>query len=141
MSPFHREFDVVPDLAVVAIAQLGGRAEHEVVDDLEVRRPYLPLLIVLLIQSAGVGADFTVNGLFDTDRLPPGGGEAGDDTAIWVHPTDTSLSVIVGVSKASNASVAGLYVYNLDGRRCRTIRVLCGTDALGPSHTAARTRA
>lgn len=35
-----------------------------------------------------------------------------DDPAIWIHPTDPSLSLIVGTDKEING---GLYVYNLQG--------------------------
>lgn len=41
----------------------------------------------------------------------PGGGDA-DDPAIWVHPTEASLSTIIGTAKD-----AGLAVYDLAGRQ------------------------
>lgn len=41
----------------------------------------------------------------------PAGGDA-DDLAIWVHPTDPSLSTIIGTTKD-----AGLVVYDLTGRQ------------------------
>jgi 3-phytase len=41
----------------------------------------------------------------------PGSGDAADDPAIWVHPTDPSLSVVIGTDKANG----GLAVYRLDG--------------------------
>ncbi len=41
-----------------------------------------------------------------------GGGDAADDPAIWVHPTDPSKSLIIGTDKQ-----AGLGVYDLTGRR------------------------
>ena len=37
-------------------------------------------------------------------------GDAADDPAIWVHPTDTSKSLILGTNKD-----VGVYVYGLDG--------------------------
>ena len=37
-------------------------------------------------------------------------GDAADDPAIWVHPTDASKSLILGTNKD-----AGVYVYGLDG--------------------------
>lgn len=40
----------------------------------------------------------------------PSGTDAADDPAVWVHPTDTNLSTIIGTDKT-----AGLVVYNLDG--------------------------
>jgi 3-phytase len=36
-----------------------------------------------------------------------------DDTAIWIHPTDPSRSLILGTDKEEGAG--GLYVFNLDG--------------------------
>jgi len=38
-------------------------------------------------------------------------GDAADDPAIWVHPTDPSLSLIIGTQKQG-----GLYTYDLSGR-------------------------
>ncbi|WP_262692715.1 phytase [Kordiimonas aestuarii] len=38
------------------------------------------------------------------------GGDAADDPAIWVHPTDPGQSLIIGTNKQG-----GIYVYNLDG--------------------------
>lgn len=40
------------------------------------------------------------------------GGDAADDPAVWVHPADPSLSLIIGTQKQS-----GLYVYDLSGAR------------------------
>lgn len=42
----------------------------------------------------------------------PNSGDAADDPAIWVHPTDPSLSVIIGTDKQE-----GLAVYDLQGRQ------------------------
>ncbi len=38
-------------------------------------------------------------------------GDAADDPAIWVHPSDPSLSTVIGTEKQS-----GLYVYDLSGK-------------------------
>ncbi|HEX2222216.1 MAG TPA: phytase [Candidatus Limnocylindria bacterium] len=40
----------------------------------------------------------------------PNGGDAADDAAVWIHPTDTSRSTIVGTDKQG-----GLAVYDLAG--------------------------
>jgi len=40
----------------------------------------------------------------------PHSGDAADDSAVWVHPTDTALSTVIGTDKQG-----GLAVYNLDG--------------------------
>jgi len=41
----------------------------------------------------------------------PSSGDAADDPAVWVHPTDPSLSVVIGTDKQGG----GLGVYGLDG--------------------------
>jgi 3-phytase len=38
--------------------------------------------------------------------------DAADDPAIWIHPTDTALSTVIGTDKSDEG---GLGVYNLDG--------------------------
>jgi len=43
-------------------------------------------------------------------------GDAADDPAIWVHPTDPERSLILGANKKD-----GLEVYSLDGRRQTTV--------------------
>lgn len=43
-------------------------------------------------------------------------GDAADDPAIWVHPDDPSLSLVIGTDKQS-----GLYVYDLEGRILQTL--------------------
>lgn len=43
-------------------------------------------------------------------------GDAADDPAIWVHPEDPALSLIIGTDKKR-----GLYVYDLSGRTLQTI--------------------
>ncbi|HEU4326842.1 MAG TPA: phytase [Roseiflexaceae bacterium] len=53
----------------------------------------------------------------DAEDVPEGalGGDA-DDPAIWVHPDDPALSVVVGVLKDG-----GLQVYDLDGQALQSI--------------------
>lgn len=41
-----------------------------------------------------------------------GSGDVADDPAIWIHPANTSLSIIIGVSKNTKG---GLHVYDLKG--------------------------
>jgi 3-phytase len=43
-------------------------------------------------------------------------GDAADDPAIWVHPTDSAQSVIIGTDKKR-----GLYVYDLSGKTLQMI--------------------
>lgn len=48
----------------------------------------------------------------------PAATDAADDAAIWVHPTDRALSLIIGTDK-----VNGLVTYNLDGSVQQTINI------------------
>ncbi|GAB4517006.1 MAG: phytase [Anaerolineae bacterium] len=57
-------------------------------------------------EMAAVGA---VTASMETVPVPSGV-DAADDPAIWIHPTDTAQSLIIGSDKTS-----GLVVYNLDG--------------------------
>ncbi|WP_395401989.1 phytase [Arthrobacter sp. UC242_113] len=43
-----------------------------------------------------------------------GSGDAADDPAIWIHPTDPSRSTIIGTDKSTDGH--GLVVYDLSGR-------------------------
>jgi 3-phytase len=45
-------------------------------------------------------------------------GDAADDPAVWVHPTDPALSVIIGTDKSAGG---GLGVYALDGSLLQTL--------------------
>ncbi|MFT3922972.1 MAG: phytase [Myxococcales bacterium] len=45
-------------------------------------------------------------------------GDAADDPAIWVHPSDPSLSVVIGTDKSAGG---GLGVYGLDGSLIQTV--------------------
>jgi 3-phytase len=45
-------------------------------------------------------------------------GDAADDPAIWIHPTDPSRSRVLGTDKQN-----GLEVYDLDGKRLQTLAV------------------
>jgi 3-phytase len=46
----------------------------------------------------------------------PSEGDAADDPAIWVHPTDPSLSLVLGTDKKG-----GLNVFNLEGKRLQLV--------------------
>ena len=51
----------------------------------------------------------------ETDPVP-NGGDAADDPSIWIHPSDPSLSTIIGTNKKG-----GLIVYDLDGKELQYI--------------------
>ena len=40
-------------------------------------------------------------------------GDAADDSAVWIHPTDSSLSTLIGTDKSTTG---GLNIYDLSGR-------------------------
>ena len=52
-----------------------------------------------------------VSATVETDPVPSSG-DAADDPAIWLHPTDPALSTVIGTDKEG-----GLAVYDLDGRQ------------------------
>ena len=62
--------------------------------------------------SSSVVAQGGVAQVMPTHETPtlPGAGTPGGDIAIWLHPTDPSLSTVIGTDKST-----GLGVYDLDG--------------------------
>jgi 3-phytase len=66
------------------------------------------LLSVVTPQQA-FGQTVSVVATVETEPVPHGGDSA-DDPAVWIHPTDPSLSTIFGTDKNG-----GLAVYNLSG--------------------------
>lgn len=72
----------------------------------------LPLLGLMLLAGACATDDIAPS-VVPAARETAGmgaSGDAADDPAIWVHPTDPSRSLILGTNKD-----AGVYVYGLDG--------------------------
>ncbi len=57
-----------------------------------------------------------VNARVETEPVPSSG-DAADDPAIWVHPTDPALSTIIGTDKQK-----GIGVYDLGGRQLHFYR-------------------
>ena len=55
---------------------------------------------------------FSVEAVVETEPVPHDG-DAADDPAIWVHPTEPERSLIIGTDKQGGG---GLAVYDLDGR-------------------------
>jgi 3-phytase len=62
----------------------------------------------------------SVQATVETDPVPSND-DAADDPCIWIHPTDPSLSTIIGTHKKAGA---GLLVYDLEGNELQ--RVDCG---------------
>src|SRR3954470_9621523 len=73
----------------------------------------VPALIALLFAACGdAGVQDPVVDVAATVETAPvrHGGDAADDPAIWVHPSDPSKSLVLGDDKGG-----GLCVYGLDG--------------------------
>ena len=58
--------------------------------------------------------DGTVSAIFETDPVSASEDTA-DDPCVWVHPTDPSLSIIIGTDKDENSP--GLRVYDMNGKQ------------------------
>ena len=58
--------------------------------------------------------DGTVSAIFETDPVSSSEDTA-DDPCVWVHPTDPSLSIIIGTDKDENSP--GLRVYDMNGKQ------------------------
>jgi len=58
-------------------------------------------------------ADFTVAPRLETP--PFDHSESADDAAVWIHPTDPALSLIIGNNKDTGDPQWGLHVYDVDG--------------------------
>ena len=56
--------------------------------------------------------DAYVNATMETEPVT-GRDDVADDPCVWVHPTNPSLSLIIGTDKDEN--YPGLRVYNMDG--------------------------
>jgi 3-phytase len=53
-------------------------------------------------------------------QVETAGASGADDIAIWIHPTDTSQSTVIGAVKTSSTS---LRVYNLSGQQIQSVNV------------------
>jgi 3-phytase len=63
-----------------------------------------------------IGSDLElVHATVETEPVPHSG-DAADDPAIWIHPTDPSLSTIIGTNKQG-----GLAVYDLSGKQIQYV--------------------
>jgi len=75
------------------------------------------LLVLLLGGSAFADDVVTLTPAAKVQTEPvPTDGDAADDPAIWVHPSDPARSLVLGTDKKG-----GLHAYSLDGRRRQVI--------------------
>jgi myo-inositol-hexaphosphate 3-phosphohydrolase len=70
-------------------------------------------LFVGLVAPVANAAVVQVSATVETAPMH-GAGDAADDPAIWIHPTDPSKSTIIGTDKSTDGH--GLVVYDLSGR-------------------------
>lgn len=75
------------------------------------------LLLALSSQLMGFSGD-RVTASVETEPVA-NRGDAADDPAIWVHPTEPTLSTIIGTDKKTG----GLAVYDLDGRQIQFVKM------------------
>lgn len=75
----------------------------------------LSLLILSLISCTNKDSNIQINKVFASVETEPveSPGDSADDPCIWVHPSDPSLSWIIGTDKDETS--AGLRVYDLGG--------------------------
>ena len=69
----------------------------------------LGLFVVAVALPCAVAAQVDVRARAETEPVPSGG-DAADDPAIWVHPSDRDASLVIGTDKQG-----GLAVYDLEG--------------------------
>ena len=93
----------------------------------------LLLVVTLMGATATAAPDPVVPVPSDRETTPVATtGDSMDDPAVWVHPTDPSLSLVLGNNKRG-----ALETYDLDGNRVQRLRRL--RHVLGQRrHTAGR---
>ena len=78
-----------------------------------------PWILLTLIALIGPVNDppltLTPTALVETEPVPSEG-DAADDPAIWIHPTDPALSLVLGTDKKG-----GLNVFGLNGKRLQIV--------------------
>lgn len=67
---------------------------------------------LMIVSACAQPAAVPVVGAVRETEAAPSKGDAADDPAIWIHPTDPSLSLIIGTNKGG-----GLMVFGLDGKQ------------------------
>lgn len=82
------------------------------------------VIIVLGIVSCKSKVDKVSNDLAPSITTEKVGFDS-DDPAIWIHPTDPSMSLIIGTDKGGDNGNGGLYVFDLNGKidTSKTVRL------------------
>ena len=73
------------------------------------------LLLAFVSSPLAFGDAFNVAPSAETDPVPSRG-DAADDVAIWLHPSDRALSLVIGTNKSNGSGKGGLYLYDLAGK-------------------------
>jgi len=73
----------------------------------------LLLALLLLLMPGARAATVGVSATVETDPMP-NAGDAADDAAVWIHPSDPSLSTVIATDKSD---LGGLIVYDLSGHQ------------------------
>jgi 3-phytase len=100
----------------ISIRNRGTLTELLVLDDKGLHLASLPQEILSVNQSTSANIPM-VKPLVQTD-LMPSLGDAADDPAIWIHPTDARKSRVLGTDKQG-----GLAVYDLQGKQLQYLPV------------------
>ncbi|MGH6692963.1 MAG: phytase, partial [Gemmatimonadales bacterium] len=104
-------------VAILAALTLGACERHDPLPA-EVGRVFPPPVSVAAPEQDETGT-FPKPGLFAVPAADQtGSAGAADDPAIWVHPTDPSLSVIIGTNKNTSG---GLHVFDLQGNQLQFV--------------------
>ncbi len=75
-------------------------------------------LLLVFVASCGSQTSYpTVSAFVETESVASPG-DAADDPAIWVHPSDPERSLVLGTNKRK-----GLEVYDLEGKRVQSLDV------------------
>ncbi len=78
------------------------------------------VVLLSVVTLPARGEHFAVTPAAETEPVPARG-DAADDIAIWVHPTDPAASLVIGTNKQNSAGKGGLYVYDLAGKEVSSV--------------------
>jgi 3-phytase len=76
---------------------------------------YLLYLLLIVITFFGCKSDSRLQSTLKPAIITEKVAHDTDDPAIWIHPSDPSLSLIIGTDKGGDTGKGGLYVFNLKG--------------------------
>ncbi|MCA1721418.1 MAG: phytase, partial [Actinobacteria bacterium] len=101
---------LLPATGVVTLALLPLSPGPTVLSSRDAGSARAPRLLLDQADTAVATPSATVQATRETQPVPHAG-DAADDVAVWIHPTDPALSTIIGTDK-----LGGLAVYDLAGK-------------------------